>query len=52
MSISRTPLSSGSECQRTVTTRTNVIVDVSVCGDTAAGQLEAIVERLADNVET
>ncbi len=52
VSISRTPLSSGSECQRTVTTRTNVIVDVSVCGDTAAGRVEAIVERLADNVET
>ncbi|STZ59431.1 sensor domain-containing protein [Mycolicibacterium tokaiense] len=52
VSISRTSLSSGSECQRTVTTRTNVIVDVSVCGDTAAGQLETIVERLADNVET
>lgn len=51
VSISRASLSSDSECQRTVTTRANVIVDVSVCGDTAAGQLEAIVERLADNVE-
>jgi hypothetical protein len=52
VSISRSSLSSDTECERTVTTRANVIIDVSVCGDTAAGHLETLVQRLADNVET
>ena len=51
VAITHTAESNGVTCTRMLSTRANVIVDVSACGDTLPQDVSELVTRLRDNVK-